>query len=358
MTDEHAGHMMPAVALEKRRGELPPGLGCLERFLTLCLAASSLAVVMQLPVRAAEVQTTETITGRMVNGTFNNRPVAGQLVRLVRVSADSVSVLASTQTDRNGHFGFTLTRKDGTYVVTAVYRGVEYTSQPVGRSLNAAAVVDLPVYEPTPDRPAISFLYRLVLVDRLGVGVISFREIVGVSNPSSQTYLGGEIAPGKRATFLIDIPAGARDVTALRGVAAPIIERGRLIETSPLPPGGWEIAFAYQLRYWGTRARVRWTLEENTGSMDVVVPDRGVGLSSSLLERKPSGEVRGQRLLRLARDNLPKGQVIEVTLTGLQPNYAPVARWLAVVLALVLAISLVTSLRISRVGALSHRPSG
>lgn len=329
----------------------------LERFLTLCLAASA-AAVMQLPVGAAQARPVETITGRVLNGTYNNRPVAGQLVRLVRVSADGASVLASTRTGRDGRFGVRLARTDGAYFVSAVYRGVEYVSQPMGPSRNAPEVVDLVVYEPTSERPPISFLYRLVLVDRLGVGAISLREIVGVSNPSSRTFLGQEMASGRRATFAIDLPRGARDVTVIRGGAAPIIEPGRLIDTAPLPPGGWEVAFTYQLRYWGTMARLRWILEEDAGSMDFVVPDRGVGLSSSLLERKPPGEVRGQRLLRFARDNLPKGRVIEVTLTGLQPNYAPVARWVAAVLALGLTISLVRSVRPSRAGRVSPRLSG
>ncbi|MGH2372312.1 MAG: hypothetical protein ACRDIC_02375, partial [bacterium] len=119
-----------------------------------------------------------------------------------------------------------------------------------------------------------------------------------------------------------------------------------------------DIALTYHVRYWGAKATLRWTLEEDTGSMDVVVPDQGAMITSLVLEAKPPGVIRGQRFLRVARSDLAKGQVIEVALTGLPGYYAPVVPWLAALLAVILAATLVISVRTTKARAVTLRQSG
>jgi len=305
----------------------------------------------------AYAQRTNIVRGRVINGTFDDRPVARVSVQLLRMSKENPSVVASAKTSRNGEFAFRV-QDDGPYLMLAPYRGVEYTSGPFRANPSVRAIPDIVVYEPTTDRPTISFPYRIALIDRLGVGVISVQEIVRVMNPSSRTYLGHEVVPNKQVTFSLDIPKKAQGVTVLRGMASPIVAEGRLMEASPLQPGVRDIMFAYQVRYWGTRAALRWTLEESTGSMDVVAPDQGAMITSSLLETKPPGMIRGQRFLRIAGSNLPKGRVVEVALTGLRGYYAPTVRWLAVLLALILMATVVASLRTSKARTVTHRPAG
>lgn len=313
-------------------------------------------VVPLLATSLAYTQPTAIIRGRVVNGTFNNRPVAGESVQLFRMSKENPSIVASAQTGRNGEFALRA-QDDGTYLILVPYRGVEYTSGPFRANASVPIAPHVVVYEPTTDRPAIHSPYRIVIMDRLGVGVISFTEIASITNQSSRTYLGKEVAPDRRVTFGLGIPKEARGVTVLRGMASPILEQGRLIDASPLQPGVREIAFAYQVPYSGTKATLRWTLEENTGSMDVVVPDQGTAITSSVLETKPPGVIRGQRFLRVARSDLPKGQVIEVALAGLPGYYAPVVPWLAALLALILTATLVTSLQTAKARA-TLRQSG
>lgn len=303
--------------------------------------------------RAAEI-----IRGRVVNGTFDNRPVAGQPVQLFRMRNESATTIASAQTGPGGEFAFRVADTGGTYLVVARYGGVEYTSQPVRANAGATIAADIVVYELTAERPAISFPYRIVFIDRLGVGVISVREIVEIANPSPRTYLGAGATPDARAAFGLAIPKGAEGVTPFRGMTAPVLQQGRLMETSPLQPGVQDVAFGYQVRYWGTKTTLRWTLEENTGSMDVAAPDQGVRLASPVLEPKPPGDLRGQRFLRIGARNLARGQIIEVTLTGLPADYAPLARWLAVVLAVGLTTTMVLSVRSSRQRPVIHRQAG
>ncbi|MGH2452406.1 MAG: hypothetical protein ACRDF5_01400 [bacterium] len=290
----------------------------------------------------------EMIRGRVINGTLNNSPVAGQTVQLLRMSEDSATPLASTKTDHRGRFVFNVPGTESVSLVVARYRGIQYASKTLQPTSNTGASEDISVYEPTTDRPEISYSYRIVLIDRLGIGVISVREVVGVVNPSLRTYIGREDVPGRRVALSVDLPRGAEGVTVLAGIPAPIVEPGRLLDASPLVPGVRDVAFKYQVRYWGSKAALRWSLAESTGSMDVFAPDLGERLRSATLETKPSGAVRGQRFLRLAQDNLAEGDEIEVELTGLPGNYAPVARWLAGLLALMLAAVLVVSVRGSK----------
>lgn len=265
--------------------------------------------------------------------------------------------LASTQTGQSGEFVFSVPGREGTYVIITQFEGVDYVSRPV-RSGKNAAVADVTVYATTRDRPEIHFPYRIVLVERLGIGAIAVRELVGIVHESTRTYLGHEVTPNRRATLEVSLPRLAVDVTVARGFISSVVEKDRLIETAPLRPGSWEIAFDYQIRYWGTKATLRWILNSNTGSMDVFAPDQGERLVSDVLEAKPPGVVRGQRFLRVAGEQFPKGQVIEVTLTGLPANYAPVARWLAALLALILAGTIVMSLRASGRGEITPQEAG
>ncbi|MGH7427138.1 MAG: carboxypeptidase-like regulatory domain-containing protein, partial [Candidatus Methylomirabilaceae bacterium] len=173
-------------------------------------------IVPLLSFSLAYAQPTEIIRGRVVNGTFHNRPVAGESVQLLRMSKESPSTLATAQTGRTGEFAFR-GQDEGTYLILVTYRGVEYSSGPFRVSTSVLTIPDVVVYEPTTEQPVISFPYRIVVIDRLGVGVVSIQEIVRIINQSSRTYLGHNVAPDKRVTFGLDIPREAQGVTVLRG---------------------------------------------------------------------------------------------------------------------------------------------
>ncbi|MBI2247001.1 MAG: carboxypeptidase regulatory-like domain-containing protein [Armatimonadetes bacterium] len=307
------------------------------------IAALFSPAVLGWPIAAA-AQSRGAIRGQILDGTAGNRPLAGAEVRLWRMPAGQAGQLATVRTDSRGAFVFAALPADGTYLVVADYRGVTYTSQPVRLSSGRTTTVTVAVYEPTMDRPAIFFPYRLVVVERIGVGAIAIREILEVVNPSRYTYLGRDEA-GYRVTFRVSAPRGARDLTALRGMAAPVISGGRLIDTAPLPPGSFQFAFGYVVRYWGTGAVLRWTLDERTEGMGLFVPDTGVRLRSAIFEPRSPGTIRGQRFLHYAGNDLGRGQVVEVRFSGLPAHFGPLAYWLAAFVALMLVTSLAVSVR-------------
>ncbi|MGH2397082.1 MAG: carboxypeptidase-like regulatory domain-containing protein [bacterium] len=289
-------------------------------------------------------QSNAAIRGRVLNGTIGGRPVSGAEVRLLRMSQGSAQTFGPVRTDSRGAFVFPSIRGDGVYVAATNYGGVVYTSSPVRVQPGEPTIADITVYEPATQRPAIFFPFRIVLVERIGVGIISLREIVGVANPSLRTYVGQNDTSSR--SFSLTLPNGAERVAAIRGMISPLVEKRSVAEMAPLPPGVHEITVAYQLRYWGSSAKLWWTLDEDTGSMDVFLPDQGVALKSNTLEPKPARAIRGQRFLRAASDTLGKGERVEVVLTGLPANYAPLARWSAAVLAVILLAKLLLALRI------------
>ncbi len=302
------------------------------------------ALLLATPLHARPPQV---LGGRVVNGTFNGRPVSGQVVRLLRMGRDDRTVVASAETDSGGKFALKVPPPGDTYAVVVSYRGVEYVGRPFRPPLQAPAEEDVVVYEPTMDRPPIYLLYRVVLLDRIGVGALSVREVIAVMNPSLRTYVGRATPPIGRVTLALGIPDGAQEVSML-SESSPVFADGRLVDTTPLPPGLWEIRVAYLLRYTGTRATARWILEEETRSMDVFAPDQGVRLTSAQLQVKPAGVVRGQRFLRVAGGELRRGQVVEVAFSNLPAHYTPLVPWLAGLLAVSLLVSLLRSVRISR----------
>lgn len=308
------------------------------------VVAAALNVGLAAQPAIAVWQTRGAIRGQVLNGTLDNRPVAGAEVRLWRMQAGQAGQLSTAQTDGRGAFVFTSLPTDGTYLAVAGYRNVTYTSQPLRLHPGQTTAITVTVYEPTTERPAIFFSYRIVLVERVGVGALAFREILEVTNPSRHAYLGQDES-GHRVTFRVNAPQGASDITVLRGVAVPVIKDGHLMETAPLPPGSFQIALGYIVRYWGTGTTLRWMLDERTDSMDLFIPDERVQPRSDTLEPRPPGTIRGQRFLRLARNDLRKGQVVEVRLAGLPANFGPLAYWLAALLALALAASLGLSAR-------------
>ncbi|MGH2426231.1 MAG: carboxypeptidase-like regulatory domain-containing protein, partial [bacterium] len=306
----------------------------------------------------AAAQSRGSIRGQIVNGTTGNRPVPGAEVRLWRMRSEESGQRAPARTDARGAFQFASLPADGTYLIAADYRGVTYTSQPLRLNPGQTATVTVAVYEPTTDRPAIFFPYRLVLVERIGVGAIAIREILEVVNPSRYAYLGRDEA-GHRVTFRVSAPRGARDLAALRGVAAAVISDGRLMDTAPLPPGSFQFAFGYVVRYWGRGVVLRWTLDEPTEGMDLFVPDTGVRLRSAILEPRSPGTIRGRRFLHFAGNDLGRGQVVEVRLSSLPTHFGPLAYWLAAFLALMLVTSLAVSVRrAARRRSLESLPGG
>jgi len=330
------------------------------RMRTPCLSAALIGALLIIAAAgvAAAAETSGAIRGRVVNGTTGNRPVGGVEVRLWRMPAEQANQLAAARTDPQGAFKFASLPPDGTYVITAEYRGVNYTSQPLRLNPGQTATVMVAIYEPGTNRPEIFFPYRLVLVERIGVGAIAIREVLEVTNPSRYTYLGDDEA-GHRVTIRVSAPQGARDLAAIRGVAAPVITNGRLMDAAPLPPGSFQLAFGYVMRYWGAGVVLRWTMDERTGGMDVFIPDTGVRLHSAALEPRSPGTVQGQRILRYASDTLGKGQMVEVRFAGLPVYLGPLASWLAASLALALVASLAAAARrAARKKSLEALPDG
>lgn len=296
------------------------------------------------------------VRGRVVNGTFHQRAVSKQTVELLRMREGEARTIASVETDNNGDFLFRIDAGDGTFLVFTRYRGVAYTSRPIRAPADFSKSIDVVVYERTFDRPAISFPFRIVLVERLGVGAIQVREIIGVENPARRTYMGQEVNTERRVSFAIGVPPQAAGVTLLRGMASPSFEQGRLLETAPLLPGVQEVALTYQVRYRGASTILQWMLEENTGSMDVFIPDQGVRVTSATLTALPPRVVRGTQLLRFGENDLAKGSVVTVTLAGLPADYGYLVRWFTGALAVLLAMSLAVSVRVARKRA--PKPTG
>ncbi|MGH2452414.1 MAG: carboxypeptidase-like regulatory domain-containing protein [bacterium] len=316
------------------------------------LTLIGLLIFLTSPARAEPIVT---IRGHVLNGTFDRRPLPGRFVQVVRMSREGV-VIASVRTNANGEFTARIPESDGTYVVVARHGEVEYASEPFRLKPGPPARINVVVYEPTTLRPPLVFPFRIVLIDRFGAGVISVREVVAIANPWPRTYI-GQRSPQEGFTLTLALPQGAEAVEVLRGLGSASLEKGRLIDRAPLQPGEHEIAYAYQVRYWGTKARLRWALDEDTGSMDVFAPDQGERLASNVLEAKPSGMVKGQRFLRLARDELRSGEVVEVIVTGLPGNYSPVVPFLAIVLAVVLSSSTLMAIRKAKKDQISSMAS-
>lgn len=204
-------------------------------------------------------------------------------------------------------------------VVTVSRQGVDYRG--MGTALDAHhpnQTIEVKVYETAEQAPAWSVRMRHVSAypQPQGVRVV---EMLAVDNPTDRAWIGLAGADGKRATVVLPIPGGAKDVQLGGGLHSCCVkvEDGRLTSTIALNPGLTKMQVAYTLEAKNGAVNVAVTAPAAVGHMMLFVPDDGTQANPSGLEVAGVHDMGRGKMRAFKAANLAAGQQTGVTLTNL-----------------------------------------
>ncbi len=282
------------------------------------LTAMLAALLLQAPSADTAAPSTQTIAGRVVNGTLR-QPAAGVRVMLLRMRPGEAPIEHTARSDGKGRFRFTVgnaTERDA-YVVVAEHGGAAYTAGPIRPGPDRRATADLVIYEPTSDPGVVAVPYHLILVLRVRPGRLQVRELLAVASRTPRAFVG---AGG--VTLRLALPPGAEAVRPVRGLAPAGVSTDAMLDALPVTPVVREAVMEYEVPFRWRRAVVRWRIGYPTQALDVIAPE-DVRATPLNLVRRDAREVRGERLRRFAAEDLRPGAEVGLALRELPLDVRP-----------------------------------
>jgi mono/diheme cytochrome c family protein len=269
-----------------------------------------------------------TITGMVTNGTPGGGSTTGITVTLRvfdSVTFEEVRTFqTATATDGSFRFEKLPTSSDWAYLATLEYAGVPYASALQSFPTDTVQM-DFPieVYEPTED-PAdirIERAHWFVEFDPPTQSLL-IGELYIIGKGGDRVYTGSEqVTPGRRITLRFPLPPGYQDL-AVEGetLGQRFFEvNGSLVDTLPLPPGRAvrQVLLRYRYPYQFSQLDFVHTLAYPTANLNVLVSDIGVGVTSRQLTLQDRQGTSAQQFLNLVRTDVPAGEKITLSFTGL-----------------------------------------
>ena len=286
---------------------------------------------------------------------LGDTPLPSAQVIVHRVSSDTSGPLDSLNTRPDGSFRFRLPSvpdpgvEQIVYFASVLYDGVSYFGSAIHLAVQLDTLYEIRVYdaEPAPVEGAgLQLQARYTLIEEQQ-GFWTATDLLQVNNPGQRTL----VAVTEGVTWAYPLPEGASDLEVGGGQMTPdaveLID-GRLRVTSSIPPGMREFVVRYRL----ADPFVTLSLPGFTGEMELLVREPAPPLEVAGLQPAPSVEMEpGVTYRRFVEDSL-----LEATVTLSQGERQPVVptRWLAVGLALVLAIASLYSVLRPRAAVAGH----
>ncbi len=328
------------------------------RALFVALVMAVLATVTwSPPLRAADPD--GSVKGSLINRTPGGAGVANQDVILKTFVGDQARGQTSTKTDSQGRFGFSgvNTASDYSYELIVTYQEAEYLVgprqfEPGSNTLNW----DVSVYDstPKPDQIRIGLGHLIINVSEETLTVLQFFSFV---NNGDRTFVGSHpITPdGKKETIRLSLPTTATEITSNEGLdecCAFRTDQG-ISDTLAVEPGAKDVVLSYQLPVKSSAIYLDLPLYYPVDTLNLLVGDQRVKVSSPQLEPQGIQDFGGQKYLHFSGKNLPADAELSIDLTNL-PQKGVLAgrldtntlRWSGVGLAaLAIGIALFYSLR-------------
>ncbi len=327
------------------------GVGSLVfRTLALLLALQG-GVCLRPPLPlSAQVEAEPTLRGRVLR---NGEPVDTGTVTLHRVTPDTAGELHSTRLGPDGGFSFRLPAvpdpggRGDVYFASTRYRGILYFGTAVNRAVQLDSIYRIQVYDTTAAPPgggsfpvAVRNLFLEQIEDEGPWRVV---DLIQISNPGDRTVVAAEGEP----VWSYPLPEGASDFQVGEGDISPgsvTFEEGGVVVEAPIPPGERTYLFRYRL----PELEFTLPLPGTTERLELLVREPAPPLSVPGLSRAETVELEpGSSYRRYAAADL-EGRVVEVS-RGSSAGSVDI-RWIAVGLALVLAVAGILAVRRGRTG--------
>lgn len=239
-----------------------------------------IAIVLFAPMVGARAATANTIGGVVVNATHQNAAVAGQKVILQRSAGNVAQDIASTVTDKDGHFTFAdvTAASSDSFAVYTNFEGGMFPSQIVIAGSSAATSVQLKVYDTTNDDAHLRVTVATLLVrqPRPINGLIGIGAVVTVENMGTTAFVGTPTGDASKPMRLLRFatPPNASGLSLGIGFdGSQIFTTARGFgSTATVPPGTTDFAYGIDIPYTGTAVDVSYRAVYPTARIVVLVP--------------------------------------------------------------------------------------
>ncbi|HJT55170.1 MAG TPA: carboxypeptidase-like regulatory domain-containing protein, partial [Ktedonobacteraceae bacterium] len=297
------------------------------------------------------------ISGRLLDGTKKNAPVAGQSVTLQMAQGNNSSDLTKVTTDAQGRYSFSGLNTDKTinYAIYTLYQGAQYVTDLIDLSNKPTQQINLTVYDATTSISNIAVVQASALVGKPDAqnGLLTISESFFFENLGATTYVGSLQATGSKPNALrFSLPPGARKLSlsdGFNGYSAIQVDPGFATDAA-IPPGTSQFAFSFQVPYSATSYDFSYTAIYPTVYFSLLLPLDIHATSSGLNSEGPKTTQQGTFQL-LDIKQLTAGNQVHAQLDGLPasktaPTSTPSNQnylWIVAGLLLMLAIIAVTS---------------
>lgn len=313
----------------------------------------------QVPAFASIQGTASTgqISGRVLNGSQDNQPVANQSMTLQIAPQNGPSRdLITLTTDAHGHYSFDALQADSTvqYAVYTLYQGAQYVSDLIDLSKNADQQVDLTVYDATSSTTDLAVVQTTILLDKPNpqTGLLTISEDFFFENLSDMTYVGSlDAGQSKPNALLFRLPSNARFLnlgTGFDGYRVIQVDTG-FASNAAVPPGTSRFSFSFQVPYNDNSYHFTYTPVYPTVAFSLFTPLNLLTTPKGLSTQGPKNTKNGTYQLFSAQ-MIRGNQSVQADLNGLpvptkattSPNLAalnPAMLWLVALLILLLALA-------------------
>lgn len=214
--------------------------------------------------------------------------------------------------------GIPLNRIPTTPIVVVEHAGIRY--QAAGQPLSLAfpeRVVEIPVYETTERVPEWRMPARKVTVENVGGGV-RVVDVMWVENSGDRTWISGPDVAGKRSTFAVQLPSGARELQFGGDFSEEQtrFDGSMLRHSAPLVPGVTRFEVAYVLPATAADVVVPITTPAALGELNVLVADRTGVVAVTGLDSKGVVDVGGMAATKYQAANLKPSDTVSLTVSA------------------------------------------
>lgn len=324
-----------------------------------CIVVIVCVIALLLPLSSVSAYTlvgNGRIFGRLLDGTKNNAPIAGQTVTLQLAQGDTAQDFATATTDAHGAYSFDNLPTDKTmsYAVYIRYQGAQYVSDIVSLDSKPVQQVNLTVYEATTSTAKIAVLQTSILLHEPDAqkGTITVSEIIFFKNLDIYTYVGSlDASQGKPNALLFSLPRGARNVSlssGFDGYKVIQVERGFATDAA-LPPGDSQFAFSFEAPYSTSFYDFGYVVMYPTVQLSILVPP-DIRATSGILTSQGVITADSHPYHLFKTSQLLANQEVHLQLEGLPAHTLPstpsvlntTTVWLIATLIIMLAVVVVT----------------
>lgn len=259
------------------------------------------------------------VAGQVINGSGGELPANSEVTLH---ALDHMQVVFTTTTTLNdeGYYAFEGVDfpEDRVYVVTIDHGGTTYGSD-VAIVEPGSDQIDLPltVYDSTTDKSVLTVDRLHVFFDFTRPDVVQVVQLYVVSNPTNKTVVADSLGD---PVVEFTLPQGASNLQFQDGTLGEryIQTQEGFADTFAVRPGQgeYQVMYAFDMPYTG-KVDIEQSFQMPIDAMIVMTPAEGVKLRSDYLEASGSRDVQGEVFQMYTGNQLPAGQEMSFTLSGL-----------------------------------------